>query len=127
MSQDMQTPALTTVWTEIPVTDLEAGAAFYRRVFGWEMPITHMGPERVAAFGSGGVGGNLVEGPVAGGKGPVIHLRVPETVEAATERALAAGATAEGPLLSIPPGRYQMIHDPDGNRIGLFEPAMQGA
>ncbi|WP_010139962.1 glyoxalase/bleomycin resistance protein/dioxygenase [Oceanicola sp. S124] len=57
------------------------------------------------------------------GAGNVIHLLVPDTVEAALSRAQKAGARAETDVIAIPPGRYAVVRDPDGNRIGLFEAA----
>ncbi|NIZ09110.1 VOC family protein [Pseudooceanicola sp. HF7] len=113
------------VWTEIPVTDLKKAIAFYNAVFDWQMVPSMMGPEEVAVFGGQGsaqtVSGNLVEGPAAGGTGPVVHIAVPD-LAAATDRAKTAGAKVmEGPV-QIPAGRYTNIQDPDGNRIGLFEP-----
>ncbi|MBR9765892.1 MAG: VOC family protein [Rhodobacteraceae bacterium] len=120
MSTDSKT---TVIWAEIPVTDLARGTAFYEAVFGWTLTQMQMGPDRVAAFGSGGVGGNLVEGPGGMGAGNVIHLLVPDTVEAALSRAQQAGARAETDVITIPPGRYAVVRDPDGNRIGLFEAA----
>lgn len=123
MTSPASRPPVTVVWAEIPVSDLDAATDFYSTVFGWEMTPMTMGTETVSAFGRGGVGGNLVEGPVAAGKGPVIHIAVKDGVEAARDRAAAAGASFEGGITAIPPGRYLVMHDPDGNRIGLFEPA----
>lgn len=113
------------VWTEIPVTDLKKAIAFYNAVFDWQMVPSMMGPEEVAVFGGQGsaqtISGNLVEGPAAGGTGPVVHIAVPD-LAAATDRARTAGAKVmEGPV-QILAGRYTNIQDPDGNRIGLFEP-----
>ncbi|MBT9384022.1 VOC family protein [Pseudooceanicola sp. CBS1P-1] len=110
------------IWTEIPVRHLETAIDFYNAVFHWNTSPMMMGPDRVAPFGQGGVGGDLVEGPVGNGTGNVIHLMVPDALEAALARAEAAGARIDGPVIEIPPGRYRMIRDPDGNRIGLFEP-----
>lgn len=122
MSIETQTKS-TVIWTEIPVTELARGTAFYEEVFGWTLTQMQMGPDKVAAFGSGGVGGNLVEGPSGMGAGNVVHLAVPDTVEAALSRAQKAGARAETDVITIPSGRYALIRDPDGNRIGLFEAA----
>ncbi len=112
----------TVIWTEIPVSNLETSITFYNDIFGWSMVPMQMGAETVAAFGRGGIGGNLVEGPVGAGKGTVVHLMAPDGLEATMARARAAGAVLEGDVMEIVPGRYQVIHDPDGNRIGLFEP-----
>lgn len=112
----------TTQWVEIPVTDLDAATAFYNAVFQWDMSPMHMGPDRVSAFGRDGVGGNLsTDGTPGHGQGNVIYLGIPDDLETALARALTHGAHQEGGTVTIPKGRYVIIHDPDGNRIGLME------
>ncbi len=114
------------VWTEIPVTDLRKAVPFYNAVFGWDMTITDAGANEVANFGGLTeddpltVGGHLYPGKPA--TGSTVHLGVPGTVEEAAERCTAAGGTVMGPVIEIPPGRFQYATDPDGNSIGLFEP-----
>ncbi|WP_172299436.1 VOC family protein [Pseudoruegeria sp. HB172150] len=115
-------PQPTVVWTEIPVTDLARSTEFYNAIFLWGMEPSTMGPEEIAAFGMEGIGGNLVKGPVGNGTGNIIYLNAPGGLEAAKSRAEAAGAKFEGTEMTIPPGRYVVMLDPDGNRIGLFEP-----
>lgn len=114
----------TCVWVEIPVIDLEAATAFYNAVFQWGMEPMMMGPDRVSAFGRDGIGGNLTTDGVPGqGQGSVIYLAVPDRLDAALTRARAAGARQEGDEVGLPKGRYVIVRDPDGNRIGLFEKA----
>ncbi|WP_010139961.1 VOC family protein [Oceanicola sp. S124] len=62
MSTDSKT---TVIWAEIPVTDLARGTAFYEEVFGWSLTQMQMGPDRVAAFGSGGLAATSSRGPAA--------------------------------------------------------------
>ena len=112
------------VWTEIPVRDLHRSIAFYNSVFDWQMEPSMMGPQEVAVLGGKGsaqtVSGNLVQGPPAGGTGTVVHIAVAD-LSAATDRAKIAGARIiDGPV-EIPVGRYTMVEDPDGNRLGLFQ------
>ncbi|MGI3169530.1 VOC family protein [Pseudooceanicola sp. C21-150M6] len=115
---------MTTVWVEIPVRDLDQATEFYNTVFGWDMVPMMMGPERVAAFGRDGVGGNLTTSGTPGqGQGNVIYLEVPDSLEVAAERAMAAGATGQEGPVSLPKGAYITLLDPDGNRIGLFKTA----
>ncbi len=113
------------VWAEIPVSDLSRSIAFYNATFDWQMTPSMMGPDEVAVLGgtgsAAGVSGNLVQGPPANGTGPVIFIAVPDT-DAATRRARRAGATLQAGPVEIPVGRYSTILDPDGNRIGLFQP-----
>ena len=114
------------VWTEIPVTDLKKAVEFYANVFGWKMTITDAGPNELANFGGLteedplAVGGHLYPGTP--GQGPTIHLGLPDTVEAGADRCTAGGGRVMGPVIEIPPGRFQYATDPDGNSIGLFEP-----
>lgn len=121
------TPANPVVWTEIPVRDLTAAQVFYEAVTGLTMNrSTADGFDMVdfKAAGQSGVAGHLYIGtPSANGTGPTIHLAIPDKVEAALERTRAAGGTVASPVITIPPGRFAKIVDPDGNSIGLFEPA----
>ncbi|WP_171060805.1 VOC family protein [Poseidonocella sp. HB161398] len=114
------------VWAEIPVRDLDAAIAFYQAATGGALAMMEMGAERVAAFVTDGrgVSANLFVGePGQAGSGPVIFLAAEGAIEAAAKRAEAAGGRVLGAPVAIPPGRYIYVADPDGNRIGLFEPA----
>lgn len=110
---------VTVVWCELPVTDMKRSVSFYDTVFGWSLEIDESGPNPIAAFGAEGVGGHLYPG--TSGQGPTVHLAVPDTVEAASERCTGAGGAVVSPVTEIPPGRFAYATDPDGNSIGLFE------
>lgn len=116
--------APTVVWTEIPVTDLSAAQAFYEKVFGWQMDYQKMEPNDSVMFRDGnGIHGHLYPGkPASEGQGPTLHLALADTVEAGAARCIDAGGTVLGPVIEIPPGRFQYAQDPDGNSLGLFEP-----
>ncbi len=120
-------PENTVVWTEIPVRDLTAAQAFYETVTGLTMHrFTMDGFEMVdfkAADQKGAAGHLYVGEPSPEGKGPTVHLAIPDSVEAALDRVRAAGGSIASPVITIPPGRFAKIVDPDGNSIGLFEPA----
>jgi predicted enzyme related to lactoylglutathione lyase len=114
----------TTVWTEIPVTDIDAAIAFYGKVFKWDLSVDQTGPMPMANFTSDMTvcRGHLYPGaPAKDGHGPTIHLMVPDSLEAATDRLLAAGGQVVMGPVSIPVGRFTKCVDPDGNSIGLFE------
>lgn len=114
------------IWMEIPVRDMNAGMEFYKAVFDYEFQVDDTGPNPVAficAAEQEGVSGHLYPGtPAANGEGPTIHLSISGTVEEAAKRCTTAGGTVLGPVIEIPPGRFQYAKDPDGNSIGMFEP-----
>lgn len=117
----------TVVWTEIPVTDIDKGIAFYTSVFGFSMQRDDTGPNPMANFTSdmGGVSGHLYPGKPSSGEGPTIHLALPGTLDDGIAKCAAEGGTVLSPAISIPPGRFVYALDPDGNSIGLFEPAQR--
>ncbi|PIE07689.1 MAG: glyoxalase [Rhodobacterales bacterium] len=123
------TPTNPFVWIEIPVTDMDKAIAFYNEVFGYELKLDTTGPNPMAMFTAAdfetGVAGHLYPGkPARPGTGPTCHMVVPDTLDAAKARLLAAGGTLEldGQVIEIPAGRFSYALDPDGNSIGLFEP-----
>ncbi len=114
-----------TVWTEIPVSDLDKAIAFYNDVFKTELSlVTDMGPNPFAMFptaSSGGTAGHLYPGkPAENGAGPTIHLACPDTLEETMERFAKAGGEVVSDPVAIPAGRFAYAVDPDGNSIGLF-------
>ena len=120
-----EAPQPTVVWAEIPVTDLDAATTFYSAVLQATLTTEMQGPNLVTGLpGGGSSGGHLYVGtPAARGTGPSVHLGVPGALEDAMERARVAGAEVISPPIPMPFGRFAYIIDPDGNSIGLFEPA----
>lgn len=114
----------TLVWCEIPVTDLDAGVAFYSALFDTQMEIVEMGPNPSAFFpqrSETDVAGHIYPGkPAPHGEGITAHLHAPDTLEATVERAEKAGAQILGPVIDIPAGRFQYAIDPFGNSLGIF-------
>ncbi len=112
-------------WGEIPVTDLEKSVAFYNEVFGYDMKIDTSGPNPMAVLGNAMVNGgaHLYPGEPAADGGNTIHIALPDTLEAGSERVKAAGGEIVSPPVGIPAGRFAYAKDLDGNSIGLFEPA----
>lgn len=119
----MASPMNAVVWAEIPVSDLKASMAFYAQVLGNELTLNPMAPIPMADFAyDGGVAGHLYEGAPGKGAGPTVHLAIPGSVEEAISAVRGAGGEAEDMIVEIPPGRFAIAQDLDGNRIGLFEP-----
>ena len=121
-------PHSAVVWAEIPVSDLPRAMEFYAGLLGHPLILDETGPNPMANFTydetAGGTGGHLYSGkPASEGRGPTVHLGLPGTVEQAMARCTIGGGTVVSPVITIPPGRFAYATDPDGNSIGLFEPA----
>ena len=112
-----------TIWTEIPVTDLDKAITFYNEVFQTELTLVTDGPNDFAMFPvrENGRAGHLYPGkPAARGTGPTIHLACSDTLEDTMERFSKAGGEVISDPIAIPAGRFAYGIDPDGNSIGLF-------
>lgn len=111
-------------WSEIPVTDMDRAVAFYNEVFGFEMTVdTTTGPMPMAVLGNAmeAGGAHLFPGKPATEGGSTVHITLPDTLEAGSERLKAAGGQVLSPPIAIPDGRFVYARDLDGNSIGLFE------
>ena len=117
-------PATPIVWTEIPVTDLDAAGRFYEAVFGWTLKRESSPVNDMLVFPhdeTQGVSGHLYPGTPA--TGATTHFVLPDTVEDGAARLREAGGTMlDQPVVEMPFGRFAYALDP-GNSIGLFQPA----
>ena len=120
-------PDNSVVWMEIPVRDIDRGIAFYKTVFAYDLKRDDTGPNPMAVFPTkegSGVSGHLYPGePSPSGAGPTIHLLVPDSLEETADRCEKAGGTVKSDPIPLPMGRFQYMLDPDGNSIGIYEPA----
>jgi predicted enzyme related to lactoylglutathione lyase len=110
-------------WFEIPVSNLQNAIAFYAKVTGQKVELLDHPTIPHAIFGSGpGVSGALIVDPsrTPGATGVVIYLDVRDGVQAAVDRAREAGGKIVQPLTDLGEhGTFALIHDRDGNLIGL--------
>ncbi len=123
----MQRDAIT--WFEIPTRDIDAAARFYEAVLGRPLRREAMLDAQLAVFPSaeGGATGCLQQAPdaPAPGSATLVYLDVGPSLDAALERAQAAGGRVVKPRTALPPGMGVFAHvtDPEGNRVGLHAPA----
>ena len=120
MSDTPRVPLGSICHIEIPAPDLDLAQAFFSRLFAWE--ITPMGPD-YRLFQVAGSGGGLdKKAPVADG-GPVPVIAV-EDVTAKLREIEAAGGTALSEKIAISEGHGYCAYfrDPNGNKLGLWEP-----
>ena len=111
-------------WSEIPVTGMDRAVAFYNKVFGYEMTVDRTsGPHPMAVLGGAEVAGgaHLYPGTPAQDGGNTVHITLPDSLEAGSDRVKEAGGEMLSPPIEIPAGRFAYAKDPDGNSIGLFE------
>src|SRR5581483_8166136 len=111
-------------WIDITTQDAERSRAFYRDLLGWEIQVDESmdyglvqpGPHTLP----GGIGQARDDAPHP--PGVVVYFTV-DDLDAALARAERLDAARLVPAWEIPGlGRMAVVGDPDGNRIGLWEP-----
>jgi predicted enzyme related to lactoylglutathione lyase len=136
MSKREHYPPGVPCWVETLQPDPRAALEFYGPLFGWEFsdpaPLAGDLPgeyfvARLEGRDVAGIG-SLPDGSGTPGAVWNTHVRV-DSVDAAVERAQAAGATLlAGPLDAHPAGRFAVLVDPAGAAISVWEAqAREGA
>lgn len=107
-------------YVEIPATDVDRSAAFYRSVFGWE--IRRRGDGAKAFDDSvGEVSGTWVTGrPPSSRPGLLFYVMV-DSVEAALAAVVAQGGEVAQPIGMDAPEITARFRDPAGNVVGLYQ------
>jgi uncharacterized protein len=107
-------------YIQIPATDIQRSAEFYRQVFGWNVRTNNQGH---LAFDdtTGEVSGSWVTGrPPSSAPGLLIYVMV-DSVAAAVDAVVAAGGEIVQPIGGDAPEITARVLDPGGNVIGLYE------
>lgn len=107
-------------YLEIPASDLQRSAAFYEKVFGWQIRQRDDGS---IAFddGVGEVSGTWVRGrPPATTPGVLIYIMV-DSVATTIDSIVAHGGEIAQPIGADAPEITARFRDPDGNVIGLYQ------
>jgi len=110
-------------YVEIPATDVARSAAFYQRVFGWN--IRQRGDGSTAFDDSTGqVSGAWVLGRPASAQPGLLLYLMRDSVAATLETIVAQGGETVQPIGADAPEITARFRDPAGNVVGLYqEPA----
>jgi predicted enzyme related to lactoylglutathione lyase len=107
-------------YLEIPCTDINASAAFYRAVFGWK--IRQRGDGSVAFDdGVNEVSGTWVPGRTPSTQPGLLLYVMVDSVAATIEAVLANGGKLVQPIGGDAPEITARFSDPAGNVLGLFQ------
>ncbi len=114
-------------WYELMTSDLDAAAAYYGKVVGWDVRDSGMPGMRYLIFGKGGkdVGGMMSWSSMGMDKpaGWKAHLHTTD-VDADAAAVAASGGTVHREPQDIPDvGRFANVSDPQGAEYMLFQPA----
>jgi uncharacterized protein len=109
---------------EVVSPDHERAQKFYAELFGWSVAADpEMGGYGLVDTGAGedAIGGGIGPAEEPGETGTRVYVRVPD-LDAALDRAAELGGTRLVPPTDLPGGygRFAMLADPDGNRVGLW-------
>lgn len=113
-------------YIELPATDVNLSAAFYKAVFGWEI---RMRGDGHLAFDDavGEVSGSWVVGrKPAAEPGLLVYIMV-DSVAATLDTVLANGGEVAQPLGMDAPEITARFRDPGGNVIGLYQQPPKGS
>ncbi len=113
-------------WAELNSRGIENATPFYSKVFGWKVKSNDMGPDNppYLEFQIDGesVGGGMEMNPMVPKEVPSYWMPYfgAKNVDAAHERAKAAGATEMLPPMDFPGGRFSILSDPEGAAFGIM-------
>ena len=99
-------------WNDLLTPDVEASAAFYRELFGWEIAEIPGAEGQYWSIANGGIkNGGLMPMPPGGHPAWNLYFAVADT-EAAMARAGELGGQDVMGLMEVPGGRFAIIRDP---------------
>ena len=107
-------------YLEIPATDIQRSAEFYKKVFGWQ---TRQRGDGSTAFDdtTGEVSGTWILGrPAATEPGLLIYIMV-DSVAETVDAVIANGCEIAQPIGADAPEITARFRDPGGNVIGLYQ------
>ncbi|MBI5119481.1 MAG: VOC family protein [Rhodospirillales bacterium] len=124
----MNCPSAST-WFEIPVADFERAVSFWEKTLGVTLkseqcPTTSMQMAIFPYQSPEGTSGCLIAGTCTpSSNGTAVYLLVKDSLEATMGRAIKNGGKELHPITPLPDpiGRFAVIQDSEGNRVGLHQ------
>ena len=115
------------LWYELLTTDMKAAEAFYTDVVGWTTMTTQgaHGPYTIFKNPAGNQVAGVMNQPPGMNMPPhwVMYIGAPKLEDAVTQ-VEQRGGSAMSPVVEIPNiGRMRAMHDPQGARFEVYEPA----
>ncbi len=107
-------------WNELATTDIAEAKEFYASVLGVAMRDVDMGGGMTYTLLE--VGGRGVAGAMQSDARPewTVYFAVADA-DATYAKAIELGASANGPVVDSPPGRFAILDDPQGARFGIIQ------
>jgi uncharacterized protein len=116
-------------WFEIPALDLDRAIHCYSHLLGTSFDKKTFGPMTMAvfAYAPGALGGALVSDPghKPSADGPLVYFDCNPSLQTVLDRAATQGLKITLPSTELPNnlGFIAILHDTEGNRIGLHASA----
>jgi predicted enzyme related to lactoylglutathione lyase len=111
---------------QIPVTDFDRAITFYSKIMGYKLEEMEFQDVKLGVFksGDGGVSGNIIFGndQQPSKDGSLIYLHCNSDLNEHLRKVEKAGGDVHIKKTELGPnmGFFAIIHDTEGNRIGLF-------
>jgi predicted enzyme related to lactoylglutathione lyase len=113
-------------WVDVASPDVDASAAFYCGLFGWEH-VAGENPEETGGYGMFTKNGKLVAGigPLQNPDQPPVwstYVNVDDADDVVAKAQEAGGQVAMGPIDVMDAGRMAFLIDPTGGFVGIWQP-----
>jgi predicted enzyme related to lactoylglutathione lyase len=123
MATGVQTATGRFVWHDMNSTDVERAKAFYTELFGWGLEIFKPGEMDYPMISANGQMHGGISSSQGGAPSHWLGHVVVDDVDAAGERAKAAGGTIVAGPMDVPEvGRILVLSDPQGATISAYQP-----
>lgn len=111
-------------WVEIPATDIERAAKFYRKMLNLEIQVMDFGEEKMACFPNGEGAISQTSGFNPSREGVLVSFDAGSDLNALLKTVNEIGGEIIQPKTKIEAegrGYFALVIDTEGNKVGLYE------